>query len=160
MHRFFQALFSFKRPVIQQLTCQRLYVQQRPCILLQWHILYAWNIRILPLRRHYKMGSGSLVLTIPPGLNVITITAVNIWGRVKQQLVLRSVPLDGATEQAISRAPQLRDQPMPAVKNYKLPLRAARLHQQGLTVSSLKTKLHRPQASVHPFKFIFKDPSP
>jgi len=160
MRRFFQAIFSFKRPVIQQLTCQRLYVQQRPCILLQWHILYAWKISIHPLRRRYKMGSGSLVLTIPADLNTITITAANLWGRTKQQLILRSIAFDRATDQALSLSPKLIAQAMPLVTNYKLPLRTERLQQRGITAVSLTAMLHRKQASVHPSKFIFKDPSP
>lgn len=159
MLRFLRVLFSFKVPVIEELTCLRLYVRQRPCLLLQWHIRYATSVRIHPLRRSYRIGRGSLLLTIPNNVTAITIQARNLWGRAQRQELLRSITLDATTEEALS-VPGLVIRPVrPVLKTFRLFTRSYKLVAAPVKPCPVNARPPVLRACVRPDILIFKDPS-
>lgn len=146
------ALISFKAPVIKTYACVRIFVAQRPCLLVSWNAKYTSWIRIKPLRRRYSMCSGSVIFTIPAHLKSVTIIAANVWGRSRQMIELRDLSFDEFTNAAMNLKPDLIELNAPRLKTFGM-------RRQSSTIKINKPLLKNKNAFITRSAIHFQNPS-
>lgn len=93
----FRFLLIFNKPYFNGLDFIPVIIDNKPILLLTWHIENAYEIAINPLNARYKQRYGCVLLYLPPDVDSVEIIIQNIWKKTRKKILLKRTFLDEAT---------------------------------------------------------------
>jgi hypothetical protein len=119
--RFFRNLFDFSKPVIYELECMDLIIEDHALLLLSWQFKNRYTVKVCEAKASYGSVTGSAIIKLSQEYDDITVIVSNFWRKRKKKLPLRKIQMDESTVQLLIS--ELHLMPLPAVNQFNVELK-------------------------------------
>lgn len=93
-------LFIFKKPFFEKLDFIDVIIDNRPFFLVAWELRSGYKINIKEPSKTVKKTSSAVILKLHPSMEIITLTACNLWRKRSIDITLHHTEVDSATAAA------------------------------------------------------------